>query len=314
MRALPVLVLSLLLETSCGAQVSFEDGLKAHLNKLTNDELPGLAVLVSRDGKIAFQAASASRSRGENSCHSGDKIPDRLRLEAIHGRRHPASRGGRQARARRQARKVFPRFSTRGEITLRQLLTHTSGIHSYTSKPEFMARVVSPISAADLIAWFREDPADFAPGAGFLYNNSAYFLAGEIVAKVSGQSLDAYLRATFFDPLGMKDSGVFVNSAPPPGIARGYSMNDGKPAPALDWDMSWAGGAGALYSTVGDLFRWNEALFGGRVLKPESFQLMTTPVQLPAGVDGMRYGYGLAIASVQRLPADRPRWRTQWLG
>ncbi|MEN9576875.1 MAG: Penicillin-binding protein 4* [Verrucomicrobiota bacterium] len=101
----------------------------------------------------------------------------------------------------------------------------------------------------------------------------------------------------------MKDTDILVNAKPPPGIARGYSVADGKAAPALDWDMSWAGGAGALYSTVGDLFRWNEALFGGKVLKAESFKLMTTAIKLPPGVDGMSYGYGLTMAPVSRLPS-----------
>ena len=67
--------------------------------------------------------------------------------------------------------------------------------------------------------------------------------------------------------------------------------------------MSWAGGAGALYSTVGDLFRWNEALYGGKVVKDESLKLMTTPVTLPPGVDGMNYGYGLVMAPINRLPS-----------
>ena len=68
--------------------------------------------------------------------------------------------------------------------------------------------------------------------------------------------------------------------------------------------MSWAGGAGALYSTVGDLFRWNEALFGGKILKAESFKLMTTAIKLPPGVDGMSYGYGLNgwSSDLLRLP------------
>lgn len=148
-----------------------------------------------------------------------------------------------------------------------------------------------------------DDPADFAPGAGFLYNNSAYFLLGEIVAKVSGQPFDAFLRETFFAPLGMKDTGIFLNATPPPGIALGYTVAGDKATSALDWDMSWAGGAGALYSTVGDLFRWNEALFGGKVVSADSFKVMTTPVKLPPGVDGMNYGYGLVMASINRLPA-----------
>src|SRR6185436_6568195 len=96
---------------------------------------------------------------------------------------------------------------------------------------------------------------------------------------------------------------IYVNSAPPPGMAIGYSFVDEKFAPALDWDMSRAGGAGALYSTVGDLFRWNEALFGGKVLNEASFKAATTPVELAADIDGMNYGYGLMILEVKRLPA-----------
>jgi CubicO group peptidase (beta-lactamase class C family) len=303
-KRLPVLVLSFFLVAACRAQVTFEDGIKAHLDKLTIDELPGLAVLVSRDGKIAYQS-------GFGFADVEKKTPvtteTKFRIGSI-SKQFTAAAILRLAEDGKLAltdplEKFFPGFPRGGEIMLHQLLTHTSGLHSYTSKPDFMARVAQPIAPADLIAWFRNDPADFAPGAGFLYNNSAYFLAGEIVAKVSGQSLDAYLRATFFDPLGMKDTGVFVNSVPPPGIARGYSMSAGKVTPALDWDMSWAGGAGALYSTVGDLYRWNEALFGGKVVNEASFKRMTAPVELPPGVDGMSYGYGLAVATVRRLPA-----------
>jgi hypothetical protein len=183
------------------------------------------------------------------------------------------------------------------------LLTHTSGLHSYTDKPAFFGRVTKPIAPQELIEWFRDDPPDFAPGEGFHYNNSAYFLLGELVAKVSGKPLDEYLRETFFEPLEMNDTGVYLNADPPSEMATGYSFADGKLIPALNWDMSWAGGAGALYSTVGDLFRWNEALFGGRVLNAASLKAATTPVELPAGVDGMNYGFGLVMYQIKRLPA-----------
>jgi len=287
----------------CAAEVSFEDGIKAHLGKLTNEQLPGMAVLVARDGKIAFQGGFGFADLEKKTPVT---VETKFRIGSV-AKQFTAAAILRLADDGKLAlddklEKFFPDFPRGGEITLHHLLTHTSGIHSYTSKPEFMARVTKPIAPAELIGWFRDDPPDFAPGAGFFYNNSAYFLAGEIVAKVSGKSLDAFLRETFFEPLGMKDTGIFVNSAPPPGIARGYAVADGKATPALEWDMSWAGGAGALYSTVGDLFRWHEALFGGKVVKPDSFKVMTTPVKLPPGVDGMTgYGCGLLMAPIARL-------------
>ncbi len=288
---------------SDAAPVPFADGVARQLEKLTSDELPGIAVLVARDGKIVYEAgfgfadlARKTRAGPETKFRIGS-VTKQFTAAAV-----LRLVGQGKLSLTDPLEKFFPGFARGREITVHHLLTHTSGIHSYTGKPEFLERVIQPIAPAELIAWFRDDPADFAPGAGFLYNNSAYFLLGEIVAQVSGKSYAAFLREAFFEPLGMNDTGVFVNAAPPSGIALGYSVAAGKASPALDWDMSWAGGAGALYSTVGDLFRWSEALFGGNVVSAEALIQMTTPVKLPPGVDGMKYGYGLVLAAVDRLP------------
>ena len=104
--------------------------------------------------------------------------------------------------------KFFAEFAAHKDVTIRHLLTHTSGLHSYTDKPEFLSRVGEPIEPAQLIAWFKDDKPDFAPGAGFTYCNSGYFLLGEIVAKVSRKPLRDYLREAFFQPLGM--DGLFT--------------------------------------------------------------------------------------------------------
>jgi CubicO group peptidase (beta-lactamase class C family) len=285
------------------AEVSFEEGLKSHLGKLTKDNLPGLAILVARDGKIVY-------SGGFGVADTDTKTPvtaeTKFRIGSV-TKQFTAAAVLRLAEDGKLSltdplKKYFPDFPRAGDITVQQLLTHTSGIHSYTEKPEFIGKVAEAIEPEKLIAWFKDDPPDFAPGAGFHYNNSAYFLAGELVAKVSGKSFGDYLRDTFFAPLEMKDTGIFVNAAPPPGMALGYAVSDGKASRALDWDMSWAGGAGALYSTVGDLFKWNEALYGGKILKADSFKTLTTPIKLPDGVDGMSYGCGLVMSSVSRLP------------
>ena len=284
------------------AGLSFEDGATQHLRELTTGDVPGVAVLVARDGKIVFQGGFGL---ADLTTKSPITVETKFRIGSI-SKQFTAAAVLRLAEQHKLAlddslEKFFPGFPHGRDVTLRQLLTHTSGIHSYTDKPEFLGRVTNAIAPADLIAWFRDDPPDFAPGAGFHYDNSGYFLLGEIVAKVSGKPLADYLRETFFEPLGMKNTGTYQNSAPPPGMALGYSYADGKFAPALDWDMSWASGCGALYSTVGDLFRWNEAFFGGRVVNAASFKAATTPVELPAGVDGMNYGYGLVMASLRGL-------------
>ncbi len=292
----------LLAATPLRAEISLEDGIRSHLGKLTTESLPGMAILLARDGKIVYQdvfgwadldkktpvtAATKFRIGSVSKQFTAAAI---LRLEEE----------GKLALAD-PLEKFFPGFPQ--GVTVRQLLTHTSGIRSFTDKTDFMATVREPVEPAAHIASFRTDPPDFPPGKGFHYNNSGYFLLGEIVAKVSGKPFATYLQDTFFGPLGMKDSGVYANANPPAAIAKGYSVVEGKPLAALDWDMSRAGGAGALYSTPGDLFLWNEALFGGKILKESSLKAMTTPVELPPNIDGMNYGFGLVMNELDRLPA-----------
>ena len=298
---LPILALAL---PHSSAELSFEEGASAHLREATKGDMPGVAVLAARDGTIVYQGGFGLADVAKKTPITVDT---KFRIGSISKQFTAAAilklaEQGKLTLADSLA-KFYPDFPNANGITLRHLLTHTSGLHSYTDKPEFIGRVSQPIEPAKLIEWFRNDPSDFAPGARFHYNNSAYFLLGEIVGKAAGKPLGDYLRSEFFEPLGMKETGIHVNSAPPPNMATGYSIADGKAEPALDWDMSWAGGAGALYSTVGDLFRWNEALFGGRVVNEASFKAATTPVELPADVDRMSYGYGLAMFTMHRLPA-----------
>jgi hypothetical protein len=127
-------------------------------------------------------------------------------------------------------------------------------------------------------------------------------LLGEIVAKVSGQSFAAYLDTEFFKPLGMNNTGIFDNSKPPQQMALGYSLLEDKYQPALNWDMSWAGGAGAMYSTVGDLMLWNEALYGEKVISKDSIKNATTPFKSSLGADTGNYGYGLMVGKHRRIP------------
>src|SRR5262245_1443135 len=302
-----LLFLALICETRgicISADEAFESVAKRNLADLVKGDSSGVAVLVARDGKIVFQGGAGLADISQKTpTPPAPKYP----YESV-SKQFPAAAILQLAEQGKlslndKLANHFPDFSHRPDVTVRQLLTHTSGLHSYTEKPEFMSRVTKSIEPAKLIEWLKDDPTDFAPGAGFHYNNSAYFLLGELVAKASGKPYGDYLRETFFQPLEMQSTGVFVNSSPPTGMAIGYSLADKKLTPAIDWDMSWAGGAGALYSTVGDLFRWNEALFGGRVINAESFKAATTPVELPKNVDGMKYGYGLLLYEVKRLPA-----------
>jgi CubicO group peptidase (beta-lactamase class C family) len=119
---------------------------------------------------------------------------------------------------------------------------------------------------------------------------------------VSGKSFNDYLRETFFEPLGMDDTGVHTATDVLKHEATGYGYVGGKTTKALNWDMSRAGAAGALYSTVDDLMRWNEGVFGGKVLSEESLKAAFTPVKLESGEEPMmNYGYGWIMGEYRGL-------------
>ena len=280
-------------------------GMESILSRRLPVEGPGEVVLVARDGKILF-------SHGYGMADREKRIPatpaTRFRIGSV-TKQFTAAAILRLAEEGKLSlddplAKYFPTYPGGDKITLRHLLTHTSGLHNYTAHPDFMMRVVHPVSPAVLVAYFQDDPPDFPPGEQFKYSNSGYVLLGQIVEKVSGLSLGDYLQKQFFGPLGLQNTGTWHNAAPPDDAAKGYSFREGQIAPAIDWDMSWAEGAGDLYSTVGDLWRWTEALYGGRVLSPESLRTMTTEVTVPRkDTLTMRYGMGVYRCEVEWLPA-----------
>jgi CubicO group peptidase (beta-lactamase class C family) len=194
--------------------------------------------------------------------------------------------------------KYFPDFPRGGEVTLQRLLTHTSGIHSYTDGVGFMQTVTKPTTTAEMIETIKKFPFDFNPGVRWSYSNSGYFILGAILEKVSGKDYGTFLQETLFAPLGLKATGVYRNSQPPSGAAVGYEFSDGHFKKALDWDMSQAGGAGAIYSTVNDLYLWNEAVFGGKVLGKADLAAAFTPVVTDENKNDKHdegYGYGWMI-------------------
>ena len=181
--------------------------------------------------------------------------------------------------------------ATWSAITIHQLLSHTGGIPNFTALPTYLPAMHAPVTNDQMIARFRDLPLDFAPGTKWSYSNSGYFLLGVIIEQASGEGYESYLKRHFFEPLGMPGSGYDRHQPILRHRATGYSFFNGARVNSPYLDMSQPAAAGALYSTVEDLYRWNEALFGGRALSPQSFQAMTTPVL-------NRYGYGVIIGEV----------------
>lgn len=278
------------------------DGLYSSLNGKSS---AGVAVLVAKDGKMIYNKGFGYANLEQKQAVTPDT---KFRIGSITKQFTSAAilklQEANKISVNDKLSKFLPDFPRADEVTIHHLLTHTSGIHSYTSKPEFLEKVTAPVTEEDVIAFFRDDPYDFNPGENWLYNNSAYFLLGHIIGKVTGKSYGEYLKETFFKPLGMHNTGIHAPGLGLSQEAKGYSRDGEAYVLASDWNMSWAGGAGALYSTTGDLHIWNEAVFSGRVLSPSSLEAAFTPVKLNNGKlpGNSSYGYGWAISNYRGQP------------
>jgi CubicO group peptidase (beta-lactamase class C family) len=199
------------------------------------------------------------------------------------------------------------------DIKIHHLLTHTSGI--FTKSPDYTKTMMVQATPESIIARVKGLPLDFKPGEKFSYSNSGYILLGMIIEKVSGKTYAQYLDENIFKPLKMASTGYDSTSRIIPDRAEGYSRNDGKLANAEFLDMSIPFAAGALYSTVGDLYIWDQALNSDRILSQKSKDQMFTPFKQNYaygwGVDSLRKGRGGAGYSTDyeagRSRAARPQ-------
>jgi len=177
------------------------------------------------------------------------------------------------------------------KITIYNVLTHTSGIPSFTGFPDYSTTEWKDTTPADLVARFRDKPLDFEPGTKFNYSNSGYVLLGYLIEKISGQTYADFLQQNIFTPLNMTDTGIDTNAAILPHRAQGYTPSPKGIHHAGYISMTIPFSAGALYSTTGDLLKWEQGLFGGKLLTPASLTKMTTPFKSD-------YAFGLSVRTV----------------
>ncbi|NII28152.1 serine hydrolase [Pseudoflavitalea sp. X16] len=189
--------------------------------------------------------------------------------------------------------KYFPGLPGADTITIEHLLTHTSGIFNYTNDGKFMSsEAVKPATSEKIIALFKDKPLDFEPGTKWNYSNSGYMLLGYIIEKVAGKPYEQVVRERIFNPLGMTHSGFDFAHLADLNKATGYTMYTEKAkitAGIVDSSVSYA--AGAIYSTVNDLWQWHKGLMKNTVLKPASLEKAYTPFK-------NNYGYGWFIDTV----------------
>jgi D-alanyl-D-alanine carboxypeptidase len=256
-------------------------------------DTPGATVIVTRDGKTVFRKAYGMADLGAQlSLNAGMA----LRLGSI-TKQFTAAAILMLAEQAKLAlcddfRKYLPDFPDKGAtITIEHLLTHSSGIPSYTDDPGYMAAMEQDMTVVQMIARFKDAPLAFAPGERFEYNNSGYFLLGVIIEKISGKRYADFLAQTIFEPLGMKHTAYEGAERNKVVQALGYRCMDGQFSLDLPLSMSQPYAAGSLVSTVDDLARWDAAITAGRLLKPASWQRAFTPYRLNDGTS-TGYGYG----------------------
>jgi CubicO group peptidase (beta-lactamase class C family) len=183
----------------------------------------------------------------------------------------------------------YYRKDTGARITIEHLLTHTSGIPSYTGLPNFMNEVSrNPYEVRAFVEKYCSGDLEFEPGSTFRYNNSGYFILGAIIEQIAGKRYERVLKQRIFDPLGMTASGYDTTRTLLPKRARGYTQRLSGVINADYLDMSLPYAAGSLYSTVDDLYVWDQALYTEKVLPAALKEQMFTPRL-------SNYGFGWTI-------------------
>lgn len=190
--------------------------------------------------------------------------------------------------------KYYPGLTRAADITLLDLMNHVSGYADYYPLDFVDRPMARPTPSDEVIRRFATRPLDFEPGARYSYSNTGYLILGRVVEKVGGEPYGAFLSRRILEPLGLGRT-AYEPDPEGPGLARGHmSFWLGAPEIVPLEGKGWVAAAGALFSTPTDLAAWDLALVGGKVLKPASFKLMTTPRRLNDGTMS-NYGCGLAM-------------------
>jgi CubicO group peptidase (beta-lactamase class C family) len=187
---------------------------------------------------------------------------------------------------------LYYRRDNGSRITISQLLSHESGVPNFTALPGFLDGPASRThyGVQEFVQKYCSGDLEFEPGTKFNYSNSGYFILGAILEQVSGKSYETLLQERIFGPSGMKDSGYTHSETVIPHRATGYERTDSGFKNARFYDMSIPFAAGALYSTVGDLLLWDDALYGEKLLPAKLRDLMFKP-----NLDSYGYGWGILV-------------------
>lgn len=187
--------------------------------------------------------------------------------------------------------KYIPDYPNGDKIKIYNLLNHTSGIRDYVELAESIESGKHTYTLEELIKLFKNKSLDFDTGTEFEYSNSNYILLGYIIEKVSKKNYKDYIKENILKPLNLSNTGFLSDKANIKDKAVGYDTidnNENEYKKAIDTEGSLIASAGEIYSTVEDLYRWEEALYAGKIINKQSLKEMFTP-------NSSDYGYGWFI-------------------
>ncbi len=259
-----------------------------YLSKLGKAKLFSGSVLIARNGKVLLSKGYGEADRKK---YVGNTAQTKFRIGSLTKQFTAMAILILQAQGKLNVRDRICTYLSNcptswQQITLHHLLTHTSGIPDFTRFPDFLTTQGSPSSPTETIAGFKNKPLEFQSGKKFSYSNSGYILLGAIIEQASGKSYEAFLKEHIFVPLQMVNSGYDHNQGD---LAVGY-RDQANVADFVDMSIPYA--AGGLYSTVEDLYRWDQALYTDKLIPKKLRDMMFTPFALTSDQSGLRYGYG----------------------
>lgn len=298
---LALLVLDPELQANAQGQLSHE--MQQKIDKVATDALaksgvPSASIAVVKDGQIAYlhaygnaklDPATAAKPEMRYSIGSISKqfTAAAILLLQEQGKLSLDDRVG----------KFLPELAQANDVSIRQLLSHTSGYQDYWPQDYVMPMMLQPTTAQKILdAWARK-PLDFEPGTKWQYSNTNYVIAGLIVEKTSGMPLLQFLQEKVFTPLDMKSVSDIdkakLGDTDPTGYMR-YAL--GPPRPAPKEGKGWLFAAGELAMPAEDLAKWDISIIDQKLMKPSSYQAFETEVLLKNGL-GTRYGLGVDVSS-----------------
>ena len=298
-RFLPLLAcaFALVAQTPSDLEKKLDEQISSSLRKAG---APSVSVAVVRDGKLFYAKAfgmanlESNRAADTNTRYAVGSISKQFTVAAL----LLLQEQGKLSLDDRVA-KYFPDLTRASDVTIRQLLSHTSGYEDYAPQDYIIPEWTQPTTPRAILDRWGKKPLNFDPGTRWQYSNTNYVLAGEIFEKAAGMPLVAFLREKIFLPLGMQSAADWPDQ---PADATAYTrFAIGPPRPTKREGAGWYFAAGELAMTPSDLAKWDIAFLERKILSPKSYEEFTREVKLSNG-DRTHYALGLTIGEIGNLP------------